>query len=718
MSSNPDGNDAGESAIKSKINFVLREQCKVCERCIHQIVHCRWISAAAATAAAAAAADAPTCTSCTVCLGVQSDEFLDRTMDEIRSKFEIYGGLDAAQVDDDSTAEGITDTDAKKNLISKDAPTVAIPIHIAIRIQCLVYAIADAIMGSGKPIHSIVRGNSSDIYTKMKDSVRNRLRARLTKLGSLTNTNTNTGINETIQARNNSYLCFEGLDSNLLSILRKEESGYMNCHMIIQATMSVQLPTNIITLPQSKQRSQRKRFRGNDPTFKQGGCPLENLSARLKADLKCQVEDESMLLKDGPKQSLNASISEKSVILQVLDNLGRTTEKKKQLGEWIVSQSACNNSFDHEEAKSGSGSGIELCIPHVAAWRHAIYLKGRYTKARRDVSQTPFYVPCDENEKDKGNGNGDANENKNSNTKDEPNSSTNKDLGNSRLKKLGITSIEEEITPIVSSIACGGISKQNNECKKDGNWRSANVVYGMTKFHASGREDMNVRMVLPMDAFEAEKESIQTSKGVQKTGSGRPFVLEILDAMNMPEPCNLKKTVHEINRVTSDSDIASFGISEGTGDWVEEPERKHVQYGKNPKGVGISGLTICSSSSFKQLQNETEDKVKFYGCLCWSEKAFANQKSLEDMLVKGESMYPLEIKQSTPLRVLHRRSAAVRVRHVLSMVPYRINDHYFRLSMSTSAGTYVKEFCHGDCGRTSPSVSSLLGCKTDILELD
>ena len=84
----------------------------------------------------------------------------------------------------------------------------------------------------------------------------------------------------------------------------------------------------------------------------------------------------------------------------------------------------------------------------------------------------------------------------------------------------------------------------------------------------------------------------------------------------------------------------------------------------------------------------------------------------------GTAIYPLEMHQSTPLRVLHRRAAAVRVRHVLSLKSDRIDDHWFRLSLSTTAGTYVKEFVHGDCGRSSPSVSSLLGCKTDIVELD
>jgi tRNA pseudouridine synthase 10 len=80
--------------------------------------------------------------------------------------------------------------------------------------------------------------------------------------------------------------------------------------------------------------------------------------------------------------------------------------------------------------------------------------------------------------------------------------------------------------------------------------------------------------------------------------------------------------------------------------------------------------------------------------------------------------FPLELKQHTPIRVLHRRSKMIRVRHVLTLAAKRIDNHYFRLNLSTDAGTYVKEFVHGDLGRTVPSVSSLLGCKTDIMELD
>lgn len=37
-----------------------------------------------------------------------------------------------------------------------------------------------------------------------------------------------------------------------------------------------------------------------------------------------------------------------------------------------------------------------------------------------------------------------------------------------------------------------------------------------------------------------------------------------------------------------------------------------------------------------------------------------------------------------------------------------INSHFFILHLVTSAGTYVKEFVHGDLGRTIPSIGTLL----------
>ena len=38
--------------------------------------------------------------------------------------------------------------------------------------------------------------------------------------------------------------------------------------------------------------------------------------------------------------------------------------------------------------------------------------------------------------------------------------------------------------------------------------------------------------------------------------------------------------------------------------------------------------------------------------------------------------------------------------------------------MRSQAGAYIKEFCHGDWGRTRPSLGSMLGCLVEIMQLD
>lgn len=43
----------------------------------------------------------------------------------------------------------------------------------------------------------------------------------------------------------------------------------------------------------------------------------------------------------------------------------------------------------------------------------------------------------------------------------------------------------------------------------------------------------------------------------------------------------------------------------------------------------------------------------------------------------------------------------------------------FKLNLLTEAGTYIKEFVHGDFGRTQPNMSVLLGnVPVDVLALD
>ena len=136
----------------------------------------------------------------------------------------------------------------------------------------------------------------------------------------------------------------------------------------------------------------------------------------------------------------------------------------------------------------------------AAVWRRPFYLFGRYTKKRRDVSQTPFFV-----------------------------------VEAGKCKRLGVTSVEEQICPSVSE-ACGGISELNNS--NDGD-----TIFGFVKFHASGREDMDVLM--------------SASNGKR---SGRPFVCEVIDAFRKPNQHDLSLAVHKINAMNEGELILSRNL--------------------------------------------------------------------------------------------------------------------------------------------------------------
>lgn len=202
--------------------------------------------------------------------------------------------------------------------------------------------------------------------------------------------------------------------------------------------------------------------------------------------------------------------------------------------------------------------------------------------------------------------------------------------------------------------------------------------------------------------------------------TGRPFVCEVVDSIQMPHPSVLKRIVNAINFPTSQSPM-----NLGVDDFGNEPTKllkgslaPSRYYGQNPWGVGIDPdhFEFAPASSFSRLQSETEEKVKYYGCLCWCRDPIPSQKELDEKFARV--VFPMTLDQATPLRVLHRRSNLIRSRQVLTCRAHWVDEHYFRLKLSTQAGTYVKEFVHSDLGRTRPSVASIVQCPCDIFELD
>ncbi|KAG1708581.1 hypothetical protein DVH05_022209 [Phytophthora capsici] len=181
------------------------------------------------------------------------------------------------------------------------------------------------------------------------------------------------------------------------------------------------------------------------------------------------------------------------------------------------------------------------------------------------------------------------------------------------------------------------------------------------KFHTAGREDVDVRML----------------------GNGRPFILEILDA---------KKA------------------------YLDQSEYDQIQKAVNDANNGAVEIVLVKSSTkdyFAGLQAGADSKKKTYCCVVWSEGVLT-----PEAIAKIDAIQDLTIQQQTPIRVLHRRTLMTRPKIIHAAKCEVLNKHYMLLRLTTSAGTYVKEFVHGDRGRTNPNVASILGCDADIIQLD
>nr|ACF80348.1 unknown [Zea mays] len=109
------------------------------------------------------------------------------------------------------------------------------------------------------------------------------------------------------------------------------------------------------------------------------------------------------------------------------------------------------------------------------------------------------------------------------------------------------------------------------------------------------------------------------------------------------------------------------------------------------------------------------EKQKQYTALIWTSRDLT-----DDDLHNISIMKEMEIVQKTPIRVLHRRSPLERKRiiHWMEIEKITGSSNYYLLHLCTQAGTYIKEFVHGDLGRTHPSIGAIIGCRAEILQLD
>ncbi|CAL0303488.1 unnamed protein product [Lupinus luteus] len=182
------------------------------------------------------------------------------------------------------------------------------------------------------------------------------------------------------------------------------------------------------------------------------------------------------------------------------------------------------------------------------------------------------------------------------------------------------------------------------------------------KFHAAGREDIDVRML----------------------GPGRPFLVEVQNARLLPSELFAKDIEKLINNVEN-------------------------------KLVRVRNLNLVGSHGWNLMREGEAEKQKQYAALVWISRPLKDED-----LQHISSLKDLKVLQRTPIRVLHRRSPLEREKiiHWMKVETIAGSSQYFLLHLCTQAGTYIKEFVHGDLGRTQPSIGSILDCRAEILQLD
>lgn len=119
----------------------------------------------------------------------------------------------------------------------------------------------------------------------------------------------------------------------------------------------------------------------------------------------------------------------------------------------------------------------------------------------------------------------------------------------------------------------------------------------------------------------------------------------------------------------------------------------------------VQEWTIAKRDVILAIKAGEEERKKSYCALVWISRDFA----AEDF-EKLESITNLTIQQQTPLRVVHRRANMTRNKtvHWIRVAAIEDQPRFAKLELCTSAGCYIKEFIHGDFGRTVPSLADLL----------
>lgn len=179
------------------------------------------------------------------------------------------------------------------------------------------------------------------------------------------------------------------------------------------------------------------------------------------------------------------------------------------------------------------------------------------------------------------------------------------------------------------------------------------------KFHAAGREDVDVLML----------------------GMGRPFVVEVTEPrVRTPDLQKLTKT-----------------INSDAGGKIE-----------------VLDMELTDRHRLQKLKEGAASNIKEYAAVIQTENPVTDEALQRVVQSFREAM----IEQRTPNRVAHRRSDLVRKKRIHQIQMTRVEDCTLQAFFKVQGGTYIKELVSGDEGRTKPSIAEVLGTVCVCKELN
>lgn len=163
-----------------------------------------------------------------------------------------------------------------------------------------------------------------------------------------------------------------------------------------------------------------------------------------------------------------------------------------------------------------------------------------------------------------------------------------------------------------------------------------------------------------------------------------------------------------------DSDARMLGSGRPLVVEVKQPLRYTAQAAPlRDRDIVFLPAGFTDRDEVRRLKEKAKTDIKLYRVLVFSESPLK-----QDDLGKLSALSGATVAQYTPRRIKRLHPRKKRVRMVYDVAWRLVSPHVFELYIRCQGGLYVKEFVHGDGGRTTPNVADLLNTRLEVLELD